>query len=58
MSKGVDVTEIAITGSKFLSRLLSSIYLGSWVGFYLALEYKTDPTPVPIIEDLKMELKK
>ncbi|MBN1502785.1 bifunctional phosphoglucose/phosphomannose isomerase [Candidatus Woesearchaeota archaeon] len=56
LSKGVEVTEIAITGNSYLIRLLSGIYMGLWVSYHLALEYNVDPTPVEIIEDLKKEL--
>jgi len=54
--RGVEVTTIPINDDDRLSRLFSSQYLGLWVSFYLALEYKTDPTPVEIVEDLKVEL--
>ena len=56
MKRGIDVMEIAITGDNYMTRLVSAIYLGLWVSYYLALEYKTDPTPVEIIEELKKEL--
>ena len=54
----IEVTAIALNGNNFLSRIFSSIYLGLWVSFYLAIEYETDPTEVEIIEDLKLDLKK
>ncbi|MBD3204490.1 bifunctional phosphoglucose/phosphomannose isomerase [Candidatus Woesearchaeota archaeon] len=54
--RGIHVMEIAIRGEHYLSRLLSPLYLGLWVSYFLALEYETDPTPVKIIEDLKKEL--
>jgi glucose/mannose-6-phosphate isomerase len=58
MEKEVDLMEISITGDNFLTRLISGIYLGLWVSYYLALEYHIDPTPVEIIENLKKELAK
>ena len=54
--KGVSVTEIVIKGNSFLTRLLSAIYTGTWVSYFLALEYETDPTPVDMIEDLKKQI--
>ena len=52
-----ELTEIAITGDNFLTRLFSAIWMGTYTGYFLALEYGTDPTPVEIIENLKKELK-
>ena len=51
------LTEIAVKGKNFLSRLFSSIWMGTYLGYFLALEYETDPTPVKIIEKFKQELK-
>jgi glucose/mannose-6-phosphate isomerase len=39
-----------------LSQMMSMIYLGDWVSFYLAMLNETDPTPVKIIEYLKKRL--
>lgn len=51
-----EVTEILIRGESFLSKLLSTMYTGLWLAYYLAIAYDTDPTPVEIIEDLKKQL--
>ena len=51
------VTEISITGTNLLTRLFSSIWMGLYLAYYLALEYGIDPTPVKIIEKLKKDLK-
>ncbi|MFC1691507.1 bifunctional phosphoglucose/phosphomannose isomerase [Nanoarchaeota archaeon] len=56
--KGVEVQEIKITGKKILPKIFSTLFLGVTISYYLALELETDPTPVKIIEDLKLELKK
>lgn len=53
----IEITELGITGDNFLTRLLSTIWMGQFFAYYLALEYKTDPTPVEIIEKFKKELK-
>ncbi len=55
-SKGVPVMEINIKGESYLVKLFSIISLGLWVSYFLAIEYGTDPTPVPIIEKLKGDL--
>jgi len=52
----VPVTEIAIMGENFLTRLFSGILMGLFLSYYLALEYNTDPSPVNIIEKFKKEL--
>ncbi len=43
-------------GTKFLTRLISLIYLGDWVSYWLALMNNVDPSPVPIIQELKKRL--
>lgn len=55
-SKGVPVTEIALSGSCKLAKIFSAIYLGDWTSYFLALRYGTDPTPVEIVEELKKQL--
>ncbi len=52
----IAVTEIALTGSSLLTKIFSSIYIGDWCSYFLALKYKIDPTPVKIIEELKRQL--
>ncbi|OGN90705.1 MAG: bifunctional phosphoglucose/phosphomannose isomerase [Chloroflexi bacterium RBG_13_48_17] len=39
-----------------LSQMMSLIYLGDWVSYYLAILNDTDPTPVKVIEQLKKRL--
>ncbi len=45
-------------GNSLLSRILSLIYIGDFVSFYLSIMYKTDPTPVKRIAYLKAQLAK
>ena len=45
-------------GSTLLARMFSLIYLGDWVSWHLAVLNKTDPTPVPVIQQLKTRLAK
>jgi glucose/mannose-6-phosphate isomerase len=49
-------TEVWSRGEGRLGRLLSLIYLGDWVSYYLALLRGVDPWPVPIIDRLKRRL--
>jgi glucose/mannose-6-phosphate isomerase len=54
----VAVTEIGISGDSMLTKLLSGVWMGLFMSYYLALEYGRDPTPVNIIEKFKKELPK
>ena len=49
--------DIDVSGENLLEKLITTIYLGDLVSYFLALEYETDPTPVPLIEDFKKMLK-
>ncbi len=48
-----NIHEIRGEGNTLLGRMFSSIYLGDWVSFYLAMLNGVDPTPVPVIMQLK-----
>ncbi len=54
--RGVEVTEIGLSGPNRLAKLISAIYIGDWVSFYLAIKMKQDPTPVKMIEDFKKRM--
>lgn len=56
--KNVNVINVALEGRGKLSRIFFGILLGDWVSYELALLYNQDPESVPIIEQLKKELKK
>jgi len=43
-------------GKGELSQMMSLIYLGDWVSYYLAILYEIDPTPVKSIDYLKKRL--
>jgi len=58
MEQRVDVKEIFTKGKSFLSRIFSTIYLGDFISYYLAINKRVDPTPVEVIEQLKKELLK
>ncbi len=51
---GVDFIDLE-SGSP-LFKIFSNTILGDWVSYYLALEYKTDPNPVEIVEEFKKNL--
>jgi len=48
--------EIWTEGENLLTRILSAIYIGDWISFYLAIIEEVDPTPVKAIGFLKREL--
>jgi len=54
----VDTEELHTKGKSLLARMFSTIYLGDFVSYYLAIRKRVDPTPVQIIENLKRALLK
>lgn len=52
------VTEVWSEGTSLLARMFSLVYLGDWVGYYLAILNGVDPTPVHVIDYLKNKLGK
>ena len=55
--KGIDTTTIEMPDGDIFNTIFSTLVLGDWVSYYLALEYGQDPTPVDMVEDLKNALK-
>lgn len=53
LRKRCKVTEIAFKESDRLSKLFSAIYLGDWASYFLGIKYDTDPTPTPMIREIK-----
>lgn len=51
--KGIDTTIIEMGDKDVFNTIFSTLILGDWVSYYLALEYGQDPTPVDMVEDLK-----
>jgi len=52
-----DVLEIWPRGQGILARMLSTMYVGDFASFYLALLYGVNPTPVAIIDELKKQMR-
>jgi glucose/mannose-6-phosphate isomerase len=48
--------DLTVKGNSLLARILSTIYIGDLASYYLALMNKEDPTPVPLIKELKKKL--
>ncbi len=56
-SKNNKVIEFSSKGNSLFCKLFYLIYLGDFTSFYLALLNKVNPFPVPLITELKKELK-
>lgn len=54
--RGLGVDIINIKGKDILYKIFSTIILGSWTSYYLALGQKTDPTPVKMVEEFKRKI--
>lgn len=54
--QGVTVEILDIEGGSVYSKVFTSIALGDFASYFLALEYGQDPTPVAMVEDLKKML--
>jgi len=54
--KQVPVLEVKAEGENRLQRMLSLVSLADWMSFYLAMLAGTDPTPIPVMENLKLKL--
>ncbi|OGZ72399.1 MAG: bifunctional phosphoglucose/phosphomannose isomerase [Candidatus Staskawiczbacteria bacterium RIFCSPLOWO2_01_FULL_38_12b] len=50
---GAKVEIIGIKDGSPLFKIFSSLLLGDWVSYYLAMENDTDPTPVSMVEEFK-----
>lgn len=55
--EGIKVEFVDIQGRSMLEKIFSSIILGFWTSYWLALKYKIDPTPVKMIDEFKQRLK-
>jgi len=56
MEGHVTVEEVETQGEGLLARMFSTIYLGDFVSYYMALANRVDPSPVEIIEGMKKKL--
>jgi glucose/mannose-6-phosphate isomerase len=58
LHKAKKVLEIHATGKGKLAKMFSVLRVGDFTSVYLAILQKVDPTPVKIIDRIKMEMKK
>ncbi|MCD6528429.1 bifunctional phosphoglucose/phosphomannose isomerase [bacterium] len=56
--EGIDGDFVEIKGENILEKVFSTLLLGFWTSYYLALFYKIDPGQVKIISEFKRKLSK
>lgn len=54
--RDIPYVEVAATGESELAQVMSQIYFGDYVSYYLALANGLDPSPVELIERFKVQL--
>lgn len=54
--EGVKVEFIDMVGKNMMEKIFSSIILGFWTSFWLAMEYKVDPTEIKTVDKFKKRL--
>jgi len=54
--RNVEYQIVDSSGEDDLGAMMSLIYLGDWVSYYLSILYQIDPTPVKVIDHLKEQL--
>jgi glucose/mannose-6-phosphate isomerase len=55
--KNIETEIIDMESNDVFYKMFSSITIADWTSYYLALEYKQDPTPVEMVEKLKDNLR-
>jgi len=58
MADSGKVLAINMDGKTFLQQILSTLLLGDWISYYLALANEINPTPVDMVEEFKEKMKK
>ncbi len=53
MLQGMNTDYVDGSGENLLAEMWTLLHLGDYVSFYLAVFYSVDPTPVPMLVDLK-----
>lgn len=54
---GIHSTVIPIQGDTRLQEMFSTLLVGDWASWRMAIDAKVDPSPVSMVEDLKQRLK-
>jgi glucose/mannose-6-phosphate isomerase len=56
MLQGIGTDFIDARGDTPLAHLWTTLLLGDYIAYYLAMAYQIDPTPVVALEEFKREL--
>lgn len=54
MVEGFNTDSVEAEGSSRLAQQWTCLHYGDYVAYYLAMAYGVDPTPVPVMEGLKL----
>jgi glucose/mannose-6-phosphate isomerase len=55
--EGVNTDVVKAQGPSALAHQWTALHLGDYVGYYLAMLYEIDPTPIPALEGFKKKLR-
>ena len=56
MLEGINTDFVEAQGSDPLAQQWTTLHLGDYVAYYLAMQYDIDPTPIPALEGFKKQL--
>lgn len=57
MLEGITTDFYRAPGRSVLDSMWTALHFGDYLSFYLAIAYGVDPTPVPVLQNLKQQLK-
>ena len=57
MLEGITTDFYRAPGRGVLDSMWTALHFGDYLSFYLAIAYGADPTPVPMLQNLKQQLK-
>ena len=57
MLEGQNTDFYKARGKNLLAQMWTALHFGDYVSYYLAMAYGTDPTPVPMLADLKEKMR-
>jgi glucose/mannose-6-phosphate isomerase len=56
MVEGINTDFILAQGGGRLADMWTALHYGDYTAYYLAMAYGLDPTPVPMLEELKAKM--
>jgi len=58
MLEAISTDFFRVTGARVLEDMWTALHMGDYISYYLAIAYQVDPTPVPMLAQLKEHLSK